>query len=62
MIIKMKMMNQIYQQEQNIFNKDNVKINDLKDQIQTKTTKFEKLKKERQDFKADCQKKINDII
>ena len=37
------------------------KINDLKDQIQTKTTKFEKLKKERQDFKADCQKKINDI-
>ena len=28
---QMKMMNQIYQQEQNIFNKDNVKINDLKE-------------------------------
>lgn len=37
------------------------KINDLQDQIKTKTAKYEKLKKERADFKADCQKKIGDI-
>ena len=37
------------------------KINDLQDQIKTKNAKYEKLKKERSDFKAECQQKINDI-
>ena len=37
------------------------KINDLQDQIRIKTAKYEKLKKDRQNFKNDCQKQINDI-
>ena len=37
------------------------KINDLQDQIQVKTTRYEKLKKDRQEFKKDCQKKISEI-
>jgi hypothetical protein len=37
------------------------KIDDLKYQIQTKTEKYEKLKKDRQQFKQECQKKINEI-
>ena len=37
------------------------KINDLQDQIQVKTARYEKLKKDRQEFKKDCQKKISEI-
>ena len=37
------------------------KIDDLKYQIQTKTEKYEKLKKDRQQFKQECQKKISEI-
>ena len=37
------------------------KINDLQDQIQVKTARYEKLKKERQQFKKDCQQKISEI-
>ncbi len=37
------------------------KINDLQDQIRIKTAKYDKLKKDRQNFKNDCQKQINDI-
>ena len=33
------------------------KINDLQDQIQTKTARYEKLKKDRQQFKQECAKK-----
>ena len=41
------------------------KINDLQDQIQIKTAKYEKLKKDRAEFKKNCQEqitKINDEI
>ena len=37
------------------------KINDLQDQIQVKTAKYEKLKTERAKFKKDCQEEINNI-
>ena len=37
------------------------KINELQDQIQTKTAKYEKLKKDRAKFKKDCQDQIKDI-
>ena len=37
------------------------KINDLKDQIQTKTARYEKLKKDRAKFKKDCQEQIKEI-
>ena len=37
------------------------KINDLQDQIQTKTAKYEKLKKDRAEFKQKCQEEIIDI-
>ena len=37
------------------------KIDDLKDQIQIKTAKYEKLKKDREIFKKDCQKQISEI-
>lgn len=37
------------------------KINDLQDQIRTKTERYEKLKKDRQQFKQECQKKISEI-
>ena len=37
------------------------KIDDLKYQIQTKTEKYEKLKKDREQFKQECQKKISEI-
>ena len=37
------------------------KINDLQDQIQTKTAKYEKLKKDRAEFKQKCQEEIKDI-
>ena len=37
------------------------KINDLQDQIQTKTAKYEKLKKDRAEFKKKCQEEITDI-
>ena len=37
------------------------KINDLQEQIKVKTTRYEKLKKERQQFKKDCQQKISEI-
>ena len=37
------------------------KINELQDQIQTKTAKYEKLKKDRAKFKKDCQEQIKDI-
>ena len=37
------------------------KINDLQDQIQIKTAKYEKLKKDRALFKNDCQQKIKEI-
>ena len=37
------------------------KINDLQDQIQTKTSRYEKLKKDRQQFKQECAKKISEI-
>ena len=39
----------------------NQKINDLKDQIKEKTTRYEKLKKEREKFKKDCQQQISEI-
>ena len=37
------------------------KINELQDQIQTKTAKYEKLKKDRAKFKNDCQEEIKKI-
>ena len=37
------------------------KINDLQDQIKTKTARYEKLIKDRQQFKQECQKKISEI-
>ena len=37
------------------------KINDLQDQIQIKTARYEKLKKDRQDFKKKCQQNISEI-
>ena len=37
------------------------KINDLQDQIQVKTARYEKLKKDRQQFKKECQQKISEI-
>ena len=37
------------------------KINDLQDQIQTKTARYEKLKKDRAKFKKDCQEQIKEI-
>ena len=37
------------------------KIDDLNYQIETKTEKYEKLKKDRQQFKQECKKKINEI-
>ena len=37
------------------------KINDLQDQIQTKTAKYEKLKKDRAEFKNKCQEEIKEI-
>ena len=37
------------------------KINDLQDQIQIKSAKYEKLKKDREKFKKDCQDQINKI-
>lgn len=37
------------------------KINDLNDQIRIKSDRYAKLKEEREKFKKDCQKKINDI-
>jgi DNA anti-recombination protein RmuC len=37
------------------------KINELQDQIQTKTAKYEKLKKDRAIFKQDCREKIDQI-
>jgi hypothetical protein len=37
------------------------KINDLKDQIDVKTARYEKLKKDRQKYKKDCQQEISDI-
>ena len=37
------------------------KINDLQEQIRTKTARYEKLKKDRQQFKQECQKKISEI-
>ena len=37
------------------------KINELQDQIQTKTAKYEKLKKDRAKFKKDCQDQIIEI-
>ena len=37
------------------------KINELQDQIQTKTAKYEKLKKDRAKFKNDCQEEIKNI-
>ena len=37
------------------------KINDLQEQIRTKTERYEKLKKDRQQFKQECQKKISEI-
>ena len=37
------------------------KINDLQDQIQIKSAKYEKLKKDREKFKKDCQEQINKI-
>ena len=37
------------------------KINDLQDQIQIKTAKYEKLKKDRAEFKKNCQEQINEI-
>ena len=37
------------------------KINELQDQIQTKTAKYEKLKKDRAIFKQDCREKIEQI-
>ena len=37
------------------------KINELQDQIQTKTAKYEKLKKDRAKFKKDCQEQIKNI-
>ena len=37
------------------------KINDLQDQIQIKTAKYEKLKSDRAEFKANCKKQIDEI-
>ena len=37
------------------------KIDDLQYQIQTKTEKYEKLQKDRKQFKQECHKKINEI-
>ena len=37
------------------------KINDLQDQIQVKTARYEKLKQDRQQFKKQCQQNISDI-
>ena len=37
------------------------KINDLQEQIQIKTSKYEKLKLDRKKYKEDCQKQISDI-
>ena len=37
------------------------KINDLQDQINIKTARYEKLKKDRAQFKKECQQKISDI-
>ena len=37
------------------------KINDLQDQIQVKTARYEKLKNDRAQFKKECQQKISEI-
>ena len=37
------------------------KINDLQDQIKVKTARYEKLKKDREEFKKECQKQISEI-
>lgn len=37
------------------------KINELQDQIQIKTAKYEKLKSDRAEFKANCKKQIDEI-
>ena len=58
---KTKMTLEEEESETNLNTELNRKINDLKDQIRIKTQKYEKLKKDRNDFKSDCQKKIKDI-